>query len=500
MKLKECDLVQDLIPLYNENLLSEETAGFVREHLAGCGSCARDWEEFTRPLKDPVPSAAHAPEKVSRFLVRFRKTAAAAVLVMVLCASGLAYASYTAGKHVGMNDPDYRFAKELDLFTEINQTSALNGLQATLEKGLFDGTRSVLFLSLSGEMKSIPMAGMTDQAGHEYQFKSARGWKGRYFMLEFEPIGLEAQQVTVSLAFDEMGKAKEQQAEFTFPVDVVRTVQHTKIVYPNQKKKLPALDITLEKAVLGVSETEFKIYFNWPVDGSVAGLGIGRGGAYFPTSIVEVPDTPPPPGMAAPPPGGLMSGYAASHGINYRAGNPPASRPALYDMTSRQEVEAQKGEYSTTQFPCQVEAALKFAPVKQEAENLELMLPPLFLYERIEDSPEVYLDFEEGNELIPGDEIRFPGGHVAIDKAWLEEGRLYLKFSIEGPERPDTVMPHFVLVDAGDNKQGPMRYDWEDPQLVTFPLFDEEAKRFNITLDSIGRLLPREKFTLDLAE
>ncbi len=500
MKSKECSLIHELLPLYAENLLSEKTAGYVEEHLAGCNSCALEWEDFTRPLFDPIPPGVHAPEKESNFLVRFRKTAAAAVLVTVLCVSGLAYASYTAGKHVGMSDPDYRFAKELDLFTEINQTRALNGLQATLEKGLFDGTRSVLFLSLSDETENIPRADMTDQAGNEYLSKSARGWQGRDFMMEFEPIELGAQEVTVSLALEETNGAKGQQAVFTFPVDVVRTVHHTKIVYPNKKKELPGLDITLEKAVLGVSETEFIVFFDWPVDGSVAGLGIGQGSAYFPTSVVEVPDTPPPPGFAAPPPGGLMSGYAASHGINYRPGYPPDNRPALYDMTSRQEAEAQHGEYSTTQFPCQVEAALKFAPVKQETESLELILPPLYLYEWLEDSPKVYLDFGERDELIPGGEIPYPGGKVIIEKAWMEEGRLFIKFSMEGPERPDTVLPHFVLVDARDNKQGQMRYDWEDPQLVAFSLFDEGVKEFTVRLDSIGRLLPREKFTLDLAE
>ena len=228
-------------------------------------------------------------------------------MLLVLGASGLAYASYTAGKHVGMDDPDYRFAQELGLFTEINQTKEMDGLGATLEKGLFDGTRSVLFLSLSDESKDIPMASLVDQTGHEYQFKSARGWQGKYFMLEFEPIGLEAQEVTVSLAMNMTEETQGQEAEFTFPVDVVKTVQHTKIVYPNQKKELPGLDISLEKTVLGVSETEFKIYFDWPVDGSVAGLGHSRGSACFPTSVVEVPDTPPPPGLAPPHPGGLMS-------------------------------------------------------------------------------------------------------------------------------------------------------------------------------------------------
>jgi hypothetical protein len=169
-------------------------------------------------------------------------------------------------------------------------------------------------------------------------------------------------------------------------------------------------------------------------------------------------------------------------------------------MTSRQEVEVQRGEYSTTQFPCQVKAIIKFAPVKPETDSLELMLPPLYLYEWTEDSPKVYLDFGEEDKLSPDEELAFPGGKVIISRAWLEEGRIFIEFSMEGPERPDTLLPHFELVDTGSNKQGHMYYDWEDPQLVTFSLFDEEARQFTVSLDSIGRLLPREKFILDLTE
>jgi hypothetical protein len=177
---------------------------------------------------------------------------------------------------------------------------------------------------------------MADDSGKQYEQRRAKGWHGKYFMFEFEPVGLETQELIVSLSLDE---SQEHRAEYTFPVDVVKTAQYTKIIYPNQEKELSYLKITLDKAVLGVSESEFKLRFDWPIDNSVAGIGLGRGSAYFPTSVTKVPDTPPPPGMGAPPPGGLMSGYASTVGINYRPQDPPENRPALYDLTGRQEVE-----------------------------------------------------------------------------------------------------------------------------------------------------------------
>ena len=37
--MNECKIVQDLLPLYAEDLLSEETKKFVEEHCDGCGEC-----------------------------------------------------------------------------------------------------------------------------------------------------------------------------------------------------------------------------------------------------------------------------------------------------------------------------------------------------------------------------------------------------------------------------------------------------------------------------
>ena len=41
---KECSIVRDLLPLYFENMLSEDTAVFVKEHLENCSNCAAEFE------------------------------------------------------------------------------------------------------------------------------------------------------------------------------------------------------------------------------------------------------------------------------------------------------------------------------------------------------------------------------------------------------------------------------------------------------------------------
>lgn len=499
MRQKECGIIQELLPLYAEDLVSEETTELIKEHLAGCTGCAQEWENFIRLLPDPMPLEKTQPERGTedKLFSRLKKTLTVAVLLVVMGGAGLAYASYNIGKNVGLDDPSYRFAKELDLFTEIRQSQILDGNQVNLEQGLFDSTRSVLFINFSAPIEDFPQFSIADERGREYEQRKGRGWQNKYFMFEFEPLELDVQNINVSLALEDQAQ---ETARFTVPVDVVKTAQYTTIIYPNLEKKLADLKITLDKAVLGVSETEFRVQFDWPTDGSVAGIGLGRGTAYFPTSVRKVPDTPPPPGMGAPPPGGLTSGYASAVGVNYRPEDSPENRPVLYDLTGRQEVEAEGAEYRTTQFPCQVMAILKFAPVKRETEQLELLLPPVYLYKKVAGSPEIQLNFKEKNELNLEKGVAFSQGKIIIEKARLEEQQIYLSYRLESPVSQETILPHFELTDAQGLKQGQMHFDREKPRVITIFLRTEDEKEFQLNLDSIGQLLPREKFTLDMQE
>lgn len=44
MMKKECSIVRDVLPLYLENMVSEDTAVFVKEHLENCSDCAAEFE------------------------------------------------------------------------------------------------------------------------------------------------------------------------------------------------------------------------------------------------------------------------------------------------------------------------------------------------------------------------------------------------------------------------------------------------------------------------
>jgi len=131
---------------------------------------------------------------------------------------------------------------------------------------------------------------------------------------------------------------------------------------------------------------------------------------------------------------------------------------------------------------------------------MELLLPPVYLYKKVEDSPKFHLDFGEENELNLETSVPFSGCKVTIEKAWLEKNQVYLSYRLESSAKPETTLPHFELTDTQGMKQGQLRFDREKPQVIIFSLYNEGAKELYLSLDSIGQLLSREKFTLDLQE
>ena len=50
MKETNCDVIRDLLPLYEDNVVSEETAQMVREHLKDCPECREELRIMRTPI------------------------------------------------------------------------------------------------------------------------------------------------------------------------------------------------------------------------------------------------------------------------------------------------------------------------------------------------------------------------------------------------------------------------------------------------------------------
>lgn len=62
----ECSIIRDILPLYVENMVSEDTSEFVKEHLESCPAAVRRLEKLREPVgmqAEPQPDMDAAPLK-----------------------------------------------------------------------------------------------------------------------------------------------------------------------------------------------------------------------------------------------------------------------------------------------------------------------------------------------------------------------------------------------------------------------------------------------------
>ena len=80
----KCCVVKDILPLYAENLCSEETAEIVKEHIENCESCRRLSKEVEIEEKAPekIPDEAKAMKKINKKIKRSKKAVIAAVCAL----------------------------------------------------------------------------------------------------------------------------------------------------------------------------------------------------------------------------------------------------------------------------------------------------------------------------------------------------------------------------------------------------------------------------------
>lgn len=80
--MKDCGIIKDLLPLYAEELASEESAALVREHLETCEDCRKVYEQ----MKAPVETEPAAPLITVRKAVKKRGWLIAGLIACLVAA------------------------------------------------------------------------------------------------------------------------------------------------------------------------------------------------------------------------------------------------------------------------------------------------------------------------------------------------------------------------------------------------------------------------------
>lgn len=88
----ECSIIRDLLPLYAENMVSDDTAAFVAEHLKSCEACRKEYEQIKKPKPIQKGNDAAPLQKLSHKLKlkRIQTIALTAVFVIALLVSAFA--------------------------------------------------------------------------------------------------------------------------------------------------------------------------------------------------------------------------------------------------------------------------------------------------------------------------------------------------------------------------------------------------------------------------
>ncbi|MCD8107950.1 MAG: zf-HC2 domain-containing protein [Oscillospiraceae bacterium] len=84
----ECSIVRDILPLYYENMVSEDTAEFVEEHIKNCPDCASELEKLKADKSIGETSFTERKsdaEVITSVKKKIRKRKWTAVTVIIAC-------------------------------------------------------------------------------------------------------------------------------------------------------------------------------------------------------------------------------------------------------------------------------------------------------------------------------------------------------------------------------------------------------------------------------
>ena len=106
----ECNIVRDILPLYVEDIASEDTALFLQEHISVCSKCRAEYESMKNPdvitsiQKESTPLDAAPIKAIKKLLIikRMQTIIFTAMIVMALLISF--YAALDAPNFFPYND------------------------------------------------------------------------------------------------------------------------------------------------------------------------------------------------------------------------------------------------------------------------------------------------------------------------------------------------------------------------------------------------------------
>jgi hypothetical protein len=456
----KCEVVQDLLALYAEGEVNQGTRNFIETHLKECEKCREAFDGFTRPIISVAQPEYETSSGHRAFLLKAKRVFITVALVVLTASISLASASYYAGRHIAMRDPDFDMAREKGLFTEVNSTQKLGNMDIILDQVLFDSTRTTLFYYVEpglDDFTELEME-MKGSDGTIYNRRSTRGFDNRIFVAEFEPVQSETEEVEVLFTQQEIPFP----AVFNVKVDYVKIAEATREIRPELTKDINGIRIDLDRFSIGASSTVVDFRAIWDLDKGIRGIGFGLD---RPIGAVMGSD-------------GAKS--AETRFINYRpvpAGTPMTGRIALIDQLNRREIMLQGCELQTDSLSGGVNGTLTFEPLKSDTDNLKLLMPPLYVYSHV-----------ESQGVAEGETLDFDGVKLTVADIKKDDKQLIVSYTISGNNYNGMpqYLPEFVVIDKANpsiERQGDITLDQSGGQ-VCFHISEGD---WEIGLKSLGK-------------
>ena len=489
MTEKECQIVRDLLPIYADGEAGRATGEFIEQHLEACSHC----RELLATCREPVFPAAISPEdnsiRKNSFVDRFRRVALMVALILLFAATAIAWASYNAGKNLALRDPSFQQAEKMDLFTEVNKSKKLGPYVITVNRVLLDTARTTVFYQVEPglEGEDFLHIAMTDDKGVNYQPRGGRGLHSKNFVYDLEPVNLDAEKIKLTFKTDSIPV----EASFTLPVDPTLVAQNTRELYPGLEAQTGPVKLSLDRAVLGLSESIFFFRARWPLEPEIAGVGVGTA----PPMYTEMGPNGPNSGetrISRPHPVPAIDGPNA---------DVPGPWAQLVDITNGKQVKLRETRTSTDRVTGGIEGAFHFNAVDPSVRKLELTAPFLYLYRF--PAQEQIMEIEiprEGEEMVNG-LFNWETLTYNLERIALEDKKLAFYFEVNGggDKTWDYYRPDFRLKE-GDFWHKGLAVDYLKGSgiKVIFPVPDTEEAA--LKLRSVGEKLQRVKFEIPAAE
>ena len=171
MKLP-CAVTRDLLPLYAENMVEQETKALIEEHLDECADCRKKLSEMNDPTEKPVDIAK--PLQNLKKQIRLRRAYAAALAALIVFVGVYTYFFRTIAVRllpwqdglievVGVETYLAEDTQETDEQLVLNVNSVINGFEEHYVAD-DDGTQTMIIQAVSSNQP----AGTLSQSAYEY--------------------------------------------------------------------------------------------------------------------------------------------------------------------------------------------------------------------------------------------------------------------------------------------------------------------------------------------